>query len=192
MFGLHRRTAVMVIAVIVTVLIIWAIVIFNQLVRARNQVRAGWSDIDVQLQRRHDLVPQLVEAVKGYAAHERAAFETVTELRTQSAAATGPAQKAQLESAMEKGMQRLIALAEDYPDLKANQNFIKLQTELTEVEDHLQYARRFYNGAVRLLNTRIESFPDLLIARPFDFTPAEFFDADPAAAAVPQVELTPL
>jgi len=181
---------VTVIAAIIGALIIWAIVSFNQLIRARNQVLAGWSDIDVQLQRRHDLVPQLVEAVKGYAEHERATLETVTELRAQSTIATGPTQKAQLESAMEKGLQRLIALAEDYPDLKANQNFLKLQTELTEIEDHLQYARRFYNGAVRLLNTRIESFPDLLIARPFNFTPAEFFDANPAAAAAPHIDLS--
>lgn len=180
-----------VITAIIAALAIWGIVIFNQLVRARNQVLAGWSDIDVQLQRRHDLVPQLVEAVKGYAAHERATLAAVTELRAQSAAAPGPAQKAGLESAMEKGLQRLIALAEDYPDLKANKNFLELQTELTEIEDHLQHARRFYNGAVRMLNTRIESFPDLLIARPFSFTAAEFFDASDAAAAVPQIDLSP-
>jgi len=179
----------MVLAGIAAALVIWGIVIFNQLIRARNQVLAGWSDIDVQLQRRHDLVPQLVEAVKGYAGHERATLAAVTELRTQSAAATGPTQRAQLESAIEQGVQRLIALAEDYPELKANQNFLKLQTELTEVEDHLQYARRFYNGAVRLLNTRLESFPDLLIARPLGFRMAEFFDADQAAAAAPQVDL---
>jgi LemA protein len=173
-----------------TALAVWAVVIFNQLVRSRNQVRSGWSDIDVQLQRRHDLVPQLVEAVKGYASYERATLEAVTTLRQQSAAARGPAQKAQLESAMQNGLQKLLALAEDYPDLKANQNFLKLQHQLTEVEDHLQYARRFYNGAVRLLNTRIESFPDLLVARLFNFRAAEFFDADDNAAAAPTVELS--
>ena len=178
-----------VVVVILCVIAIWGVVIYNQLVRARNRVLAGWSDVDVQLQRRHDLVPQLVEAVRGYANHERATFATVTELRAQSEAASGPGRKAQLEAAMEKGLQKLIALAEAYPDLKANRNFLALKSELTEVEDHLQYARRFYNGAVRLLNTRIESFPDLLVARPFRFEIAEFFDADQAAATVPQVDL---
>ena len=171
------------------ILLVWGILIFNQLVRARNQVRAGWSDIDVQLQRRHDLIPQLVEAVKGYASYERATLETVTELRAQSSVAAGPAQKAELEGALEKGLNRLIALAEDYPDLKANQNFLELQNDLTDVEDHLQHSRRFYNGAVRILNTRIESFPDLLVARVMQFAPAEFFDADPAANAAPRVDL---
>jgi LemA protein len=181
---------IIILTTIAVALAIWAVVIFNQLIRARNQVLAGWSDIDVQLQRRHDLVPQLVEAVKGYATHERATLAAVTELRAQSAAALGPTQKAQLESAIEKGLQRLIALAETYPDLKANQNFLKLQTQLTEVEDHLQYARRFYNGAVQLLNSQIESFPDLLIARSCGFKTAEFFDADQTAATVPRVDLS--
>ena len=175
--------------IIAVALALWAIVIFNNLVRARNQVRAGWSDIDVQLQRRHDLVPQLVEAVKGYANYERATLEAVTSLRQQSEYAAGPAEKARLEAAMEAGLQRLIALAEDYPDLKANRNFLELQEQLTEVEDHLQYARRFYNGAVRLLNTRIESVPDLIIARWFGFKTAEFFDAEDDAQEVPQVQL---
>lgn len=171
-------------------LIVWGILIYNQLVRNRNQTESAWSDIDVQLQRRHDLVPQLVEAVKGYASYERATLTAVTELRARSIATNRLVEKAQLEDEIERGLHKLIALAEDYPDLKANQNFIKLQQELTEVEDHLQYARRFYNGAVRQLNTRIESFPDLLVARFFSFKPAEFFDAEDNTAAAPQVSIS--
>ena len=149
--------------------------IYNRLVRDRNQVRNAWSDIDVQLKRRHDLVPQLVVAVKAYADYERATLTAVTELRSRSEGASRLAEKAAFEDEMQVGLHRLIALAEDYPDLKADDNFRQLQTELTDVEDHLQYARRFYNGAVRIFNTRIESFPHLLVARPFGFEQAEFF-----------------
>lgn len=152
--------------------------IYNRLVKDRNQVKNGWSDIDVQLKRRHDLVPQLVSAVKAYADYERATLEAVTELRVRSEAASGLPEKAGLEDRMEASLHQLVALAEEYPDLKADENFRQLQTELTEVEDHLQYARRFYNGAVRIFNTRIESFPHLLIARPFGFRRADFFSID--------------
>lgn len=165
-----------------------AIFLFNRLVRDRNQVRAAWSDIDVQLTRRHELVPMLVEAVRGYAAHERATMEAVTELRNQSAATQRLADKAGLEEQLEAGVRKLIVLAEAYPDLKASKNFLALQQELVEIEDHLQYARRFYNGAVRILNTRIETIPDVLIARLFGFQPAEFFEA--ADRSAPQVRLS--
>ncbi len=158
-------------------LVLAAIYIYNRLVKDRNHVRSGWGDIDVQLTRRHDLVPQLVEAVKAYAAYEKATLTAVTELRMRSSAATRLADKAAIEDEMEQGLHRLIALAEDYPDLKASENFLELQKQLTEVEDYLQYARRFYNGAVRILNTRIESFPHLLIAGFFGFRQAEFFEA---------------
>ena len=164
--------------------------IYNRLVKDRNQVSNAWSDIDVQLVRRHDLVPQLVSAVKAYADYEKATFTAVTELRARSEAASHLAEKAALEDEMEAGLHRLIALAEDYPDLKADENFRQLQTSLTEVEDHLQYSRRFYNGAVRILNTRIQSFPHLLIARPLKFQAAEFFTAQVEARSTPQVELS--
>lgn len=171
-------------------LALWVAWTFNRLTRDRNRTRAAWSDIDVQLQRRHDLVPRLVEAVRGYAAYERATLETVTALREQSRAAQRVPEKAALEDRLENGLHRLIALAEAYPDLKANENFLSLQRELTEVEDHLQYARRFYNGAVRQLNTRVQSFPDLVVASLFAFREADFFDAEDDARAAVRVKLT--
>ena len=152
-----------------------AAVVFNDLVAARNQVRAAWSDIDVQLTRRHDLVPQLVAAVQGYASYERATLTTVTELRTRAVAAASLADKAEAEGELGKQIDRILALQERYPDLKASESFLALQRELVEIEDHLQYARRFYNGAVRDLNTKIETFPALILARALAFKPAEFF-----------------
>lgn len=151
------------------------VVVFNDLVTARNQVRTAWSDIDVQLTRRHDLVPQLIAAVQGYADYERATLTTVTELRTRAMAAASLSDKAQLEGELAQQVNRILALQERYPDLKASASFLALQRDLVDVEDHLQYARRFYNGAVRELNNRIETFPGLLVARPLDFTPAAFF-----------------
>lgn len=163
--------------------------IYNRLVKDRNQVRNAWSDIDVQLVRRHDLIPQLVSAVKAYADYEKATLTAVTELRTRSEAAEHLPEKAALEDHLADGLHRLIALAEDYPDLKADQNFRQLQASLTETEDYLQYARRFYNGSVRILNTRIDSFPHLIVARALRFQPAEFFEADAAAQSAPVVKL---
>jgi LemA protein len=168
----------------------WTVVMFNRLVRDRNQVRAAWSDIDVQLTRRHDLVPRLVDAVRAYADYERATLTAVTELRARAEAAGRLRDKARLEDEMQAGLHRLIALAESYPELKADGNFLQLQRDLVETEDHLQYARRFYNGAVRIYNTRIETFPDMLVAKPFAFAPAEFFAVDDAEArAAPRVAL---
>ncbi|MBX3700150.1 MAG: LemA family protein [Dokdonella sp.] len=154
------------------------VALFNELVGARNQVRAAWSDIDVQLTRRHDLVPQLVAAVQGYADYERATLTTVTELRTRAIAAQRLADKAQLEGELAHQIDRILALQERYPDLKASDSFRALQHDLVEVEDHLQYARRYYNGSVRDLNNRIESFPSLLVARAAGFHAAEFYRAD--------------
>ncbi|MEO5560099.1 MAG: LemA family protein [Dokdonella sp.] len=151
------------------------VAVFNDLVGARNQVRAAWSDIDVQLTRRHDLVPQLVAAVHGYADYERATLTSVTELRTRAMAAASLSDKAQLEGELAQQINRILALQERYPDLKASENFLVLQRDLVGIEDHLQYARRFYNGAVRELNNRIETFPGLLIARAANFKPADFF-----------------
>lgn len=172
---------------IVLVPSIW---IYNRLIQDRNQVEAAWSDIDVQLMLRHDLVPQLVATVKAYSSYEKATMEAVTELRGRSEAAAHLPEKARLEAEMESGIHKLIVLAEDYPDLKADNNFRQLQKELTEVENHIQYARRFYNGAVRIYNTRVQSFPHLLIARPFRFQVAEFFEvAESGERVAPHVEL---
>jgi LemA protein len=166
------------------------ILLYNRLVKDRNQVSAAWADIDVQLKRRHDLVPQLVTVVKAYADYEQATLVAVTELRARSDAARHLPEKAACEDAIEAGVQKLVVLAEDYPELKADQNFRKLQSELTEVEDYLQYARRFYNGAVRIFNTRVQSFPHLLLARPLGFQPAEFFAVEDAQErGSPRVEL---
>jgi LemA protein len=173
--------------VICLAFIVAGIFLFNRLVKDRNRVRSAWSDIDVQLTRRHDLVPRLVEAVKAYAGHERATMEAVTELRNQASVADRLVDKAGLEDQLEAGVHKLLLLAEAYPDLKANQNFLELQNELVDVEDHLQYARRFYNGAVRMLNTRVETIPDVAIAKIFHFQAAEFFIAE--NRAVPEVKL---
>jgi LemA protein len=169
----------------------WAIVAFNRLVRLRNQVRAGWSDIDVQLMRRHDLVPALVEAVRAYASHESSLFEEVAALRAEATATNSPARLAAIEARLEHGVGRLLAVKEAYPELKASENFLRLQRDLVDVEDHLQYARRFYNGAVRENNDGVQRFPALLVARAFGFTDAEFFEADAPAKLPPQVALAP-
>jgi LemA protein len=167
----------------------WIILAFNRLVRLRNQVRTAWADIDVQLMRRHDLVPQLVSAVKGYAGHERGVLEAVTELRSRAVALDSPARLGAVETALEQALARLFALKEAYPELKASENFSALQRELVDVEDHLQYARRFYNGAVRDYNIGVQRVPDVLVARAFGFAEAEFFQAADAERAAARVAL---
>jgi LemA protein len=159
-------------------LLAWIIIIYNLLVRDKIRVQAGWSDIDVQLKRRHDLIPKLVEAVKQYAAFESATLTTITELRTRSEKSNQVDEIGDTEAALDSEIKQMLLLAEAYPDLKANQSFLDLQHNLTNVEEHIQYARRYYNGAVRNLNTRIESFPDLLIAKFFRFQPANYFQAN--------------
>ncbi len=166
---------------------IWAVVVFNRLVRDRQRVLTAWSDIDVQLKRRYDLIPKLVAAVDQYARYERATLSTIIELRSRSQQIDDVVQKGSVEAQLGHGLRSLIALAEDYPELKADRSFLHLQGELSEVEDHIQYARRYYNGAVRNLNTRIASFPDLLIANLFRYTPHEFFELDDPAKAEPPV-----
>ena len=178
----------LVLGLLMLALLGWAVWAYNRLVRLRNQVKAGWSDIDVQLMRRHDLVPRLVEAVRAYAAHENALLERVTELRAQAMATTSPARLAQLEQAIESDVARLLVVQEAYPELKASENFLALQRDLVDVEDHLQYARRFYNGAVRGLNDGVQRFPDLLVARALGFSEAEYFRAGEDAAAAPRLE----
>jgi len=167
----------LVIAVLVA-LAVWAVSAYNRLVRLRNQVRTAWADIDVQLTRRHDLVPQLVAAVKGYASHEKTVLETATQLRAQALAEKSPARLGAVEAALEQATGRLLALQEAYPDLKASDNFLALQRDLVDVEDHLQYARRFYNGAVRDYNDAVQRVPDLAVARAFAFASGEFYQAE--------------
>jgi len=164
------------------------ILLYNRLVRLRNMVREGWSGIDVQLKRRANLIPNLVETVKGYMGHERDLLEKVTRLRSQSLQAGDLGEKQRVESALTGGLARLFAVAEGYPELKANQNFQDLQHQLSEIEDQIQLARRYYNGTVRNLNIAIESFPGNLVAGWFAFRTAEFFEIeDPGDRAVPKV-----
>ena len=156
--------------------------LYNRLISDRNQARQGYADIDVQLKRRADLVPQLVEAVKGYAGYEKALLTTVTELRTSALASQGGAARFALEKQLGERLQQLVLLQEAYPQLKADANFRDLSARLVDVEDHLQYARRFYNGAVKQYVTRLESFPDLVVARLFRFEPLPFFETEDRAA----------
>lgn len=176
-------------ALILLALVAAAIWLFNRLVRMRNQVRVAWSDVDVQLQRRHDLVPMLVEAVKGYAGHEGALLARIAAERREAMGAASPAGRSAPERGLGTDLARLIALAEAYPDLKASANFAQLARELVEVEDAIQHARRFYNGSVRQYNTERERFPALLVARPFGFEAAEFFAAEDDARGSVDVKL---
>jgi LemA protein len=183
--------AVTIIIVIVVLLAIGIFVFaYNSAVRLRNRVDSAWSQISVQLERRHDLIPNLVETVKGYAAHERQTLEAVTNARSTAVQAqqAGPAQQAQAENVLTGALRQLFALSERYPDLKANQNFLALQEELTSTEDRIAYARQFYNDSVQSYNTRIQTFPTVLVAGMFNFQKREFFEAEPGAAEVPSVQ----
>jgi len=169
---------------------ITGVLYYNRLVRGRNRVDTAWSDIDVQLQRRHDLVPQLVAAVDQYAKYERATLEAVSELRAQAMRAVDIAARGEAEQKLDEGVTRLIALAEQYPDLKASTNFLKLQAELVETENYLQFARRYYNGSVRDYNTQTESVPGNIVAGMFGFASRDFFQKrSDEAANVPLVRL---
>jgi LemA protein len=176
-------TITYIIIAIIVILILWAIIAFNGLVRSRNRAKESWADIDVQLKRRYDLIPNLVNTVKGYAAHESSAFENVTKARAAAMGATGMADKGVAENQLAGALKSVFAIAEAYPDLKANQNFLSLQSELTDTEDKIQAARRFYNGNVRDFNTSIQVFPGSLIAGTFHFTTMEFFQLDASDAA---------
>ena len=164
--------------VAIIVILGFVVILYNRLVASRHRVLAAWSDIDVQLKRRHDLIPKLVGAVRQYAGYEQAVLTTVVDLREKSEALTTVADKAEVETHLGRGIHNLLALAEAYPDLKANQNFLQLQKDITEVEDTIQYARRYYNGAVKVLNVRVESFPDNLVAKLFGFQTADYFDME--------------
>jgi LemA protein len=163
---------------IVGVLILYFILAFNSLVRLRNRVENAWSGIDVQLRRRYDLIPNLVKTVQGYAAHERELFERVTEARTRGIAAGTVSEQARAETDLTRALGRLMAVAENYPDLRASDNFLALQEELTATESKIAFARQFYNDQVMRLNTKIEQFPSLIVARTAGFRQREFFEAE--------------
>jgi LemA protein len=185
-----------VLLLLLALVVFGGIAVYNRLVSLRVRAEGAWSDIDVQLKRRHDLVDNLVETVKGYAAHERGTLEAVTKARQQAAQAGGrggdPAGSAAAEGFLTQQLRQLFAVAEAYPDLKANQNFQDLQKALTELEEAIQNARRYYNAVVRDLNTRIQMFPDLLVASLFGFSERKFFElAEPGEAEAPKVSFTP-
>lgn len=172
--------------IILGVLILWVIFAYNSLISLANRSAEAWADIEVQLKRRYDLIPNLVNTVKGYATHESSAFENVTKARAAALGATGMAGKGQAENMLTNALKSVFAVAEAYPELKANQNFLALQNELSDTENKIQAARRFYNANVRDLNTKIQSFPSNIIAGVFHFSPKELFDlADNDAAQNP-------
>ncbi|MDR0735076.1 MAG: LemA family protein [Elusimicrobiota bacterium] len=176
-------TTVIVLVVILVLLLVYVIAVYNGLVVLRNRVREAWSDIEVQMKRRYDLIPNLIETVKGYAAHESGTFEKVIQARNAAMASHGtPAEKAQAENVLSGTLKSLFALAENYPQLKANENFLKLQFELTDTEDRIKASRRFYNTNVLALNNKIEIFPSNLIAQRFAFEKSEFFELDQSEA----------
>ncbi len=168
---------------VIVLFLLWAMVAYNHFVTLVNRAKEAWADIDVQLKRRYDLIPNLVETVKGYAAHEKSAFENVTKARAAAMGASSLADKSVAENQLAGALKSVFAIAEAYPELKANQNFLALQTELSDTENKIQAARRFYNGNVRDLNTAIEAFPGNVIAGTFHFAPMEFFQLDAADAA---------
>jgi LemA protein len=177
-------------AVLIGLLLLQTIVLYNRLIRLRNNAREGWSGIDVQLKRRADLVPNLVTTVKGYAKHEQQLLEDVTKLRNQSIADQSIPNQAKTASELGRSLQRLMVVAEAYPELKADKNFLKLQEQLSEIENTLQKSRRYYNGTVRELNIKIESFPSNLVAKIFSFEKFDFFAlTDASDRAVPEINL---
>ena len=181
----------LIVGAIVVIVIIFLVVSYNSLVRSRNRIDNAYSQIDVQLKRRYDLIPNLVETVKGYAAHEKSTFEAVTAARANAISAQeggSPAQQAQAENALSGTLKSLFAVAEAYPDLKANQNFLNLQEELTSTEDRIAYARQFYNDSVLTYNNNIQTFPRSLLAGMFNFDKREYFEGDPEATGPVKVE----
>ena len=180
--------AVWIVVGVGALIVLWAIYAYNRFVRLRQRVDNAWSQIDVQLRRRYDLIPNLVESVKGYAAHEREVFEDVTKARAAAEQAGTVQDQAHAENQLTAGLRKLIAVAENYPELKANENFLALQEELTSTEGKIAYARQFYNDQVMELNTRIQSFPSNVIARAGKFQPRQFFEIDEPAGRPVSVE----
>lgn len=179
------NTTTIIILIVIAVIVLWVIGTYNSLVTLVNQAKEAWADIQVQLKRRYDLIPNLVETVKGYASHESAAFENVTKARAAAmgASASTPATQAVAENQLSGTLKTLFAVSEAYPELKANQNFLQLQQELGDTEDKIQAARRFYNGTVMALNTKEQSFPGNIIASSFHFAPMDLFELSAADAA---------
>jgi len=164
--------------IIIIAIALWAVLVYNGLVRLRNRVREAWSDIEVQLKRRYDLIPNLVNTVKGYMKHEREVFEKVTEARARALGAQTRKEKGAAENTLSETLKTLFAVSENYPQLKANENFLELQRELSDTENKIQAARRFYNGVVMDLNTRIQTFPSVIVANIFHFKEEEFFQTE--------------
>ncbi len=176
-------------AAVVVIVLLWAVATYNILVRARNEVKNAWAQIDVQLKRRHDLIPNLVETVKGYAAHERTTFENVTKARNIAMQAQTPAESGKAETALSNALGQLYVVVENYPQLKANENFMALQEELSSTENKIGFARQYYNDSVLRYNTSLQSVPTNVIAGMFHFTPADLFELQaPAEREAPQVK----
>jgi LemA protein len=179
-----------VLSIVAAVIILWFIIIYNLFVRDKNLIKEAWSGIDVQLKRRHNLIPGLVETVKGYSTYERKLFNEITEKRSKSEQVKNLKDKAAAETDISGMLKNLFLVVENYPDLKANVNFLDLQSQLTDIEDQLQYSRRYYNGTVRNYNIRVESFPGNIIAGIFGFKPEDFFEITLATERkTPKVEL---
>ena len=178
----------LILLIVLAVVVLWVIAVYNGLIKMKNRVDEAWSDIDVQLKRRYDLIPNLINTVKGYATHEKEVFEKVTEARTRAMNAGTTQEKADAENMLSGTLKSLFAVSEAYPDLKANQNFLELQRELTDTEDKIQASRRFYNGNVRDFNIKIQVFPSNLIAGMLNFTKREFFEAAEGEKDVVKVE----
>ncbi len=178
-----------IVLIVVAVLVIWLVSAYNRFVSLKNRTQEAWSDIDVQLKRRYDLIPNLIETVKGYASHESGIFEKIAEARARAMGAKGVKEQAEAENQLSSTLKTLFAVSENYPDLKASTNFLELQRELRDTEDKIQAARRFYNGNARDLNIQIESFPSNVIAGMFNFKKVEFFELEEEAAKqVPKVQ----
>jgi len=182
---------VWIVLAVIVLLVVGAIVLYNRFVRLRNRVDNAWAQIEVQLKRRWDLIPNLVETVKGYAEHERGTFEAVTQARANAQAARGPEQTAAAEGILGQALGRLFAVAEAYPELQADENFRQLQTELSETENRIAVSRQVYNDTVLTFNNAIQTFPGVLLAGPFNFVKREFFETDETQRAVPQVDFSP-
>ncbi len=177
----NKMSITLIILVILAFIVFWVVMIYNRLVALRNRTKEAWADIDVQLKRRYDLIPNLVETVKGYATHEKEVFEKVTEARTRAMGAQSVKERSEAENFLSSTLKSLFAVVENYPTLQASTNFLELQRDLRDTEDKIQAARRFYNGNVRDLNIQVESFPANTIANIFGFTKMEFFEIEEAA-----------
>lgn len=174
---------------VIVLFIIWFVIVYNRFIRLINQAKEAWSDIEVQLKRRYDLIPNLVNTVKGYAAHESGAFQKVSEARSKAMQAKGLNEKGAAEDALSGTLKSLFAISEAYPELKANENFLELQRELSDTENKIQASRRFYNGTVRDLNTAVQSFPGNAVAKTFNFNQMELFDLPDGSPAEAPVEV---